>query len=392
MVAKAHGTAVLVGQLEVGGRAAGLEHPVMLSGRPTTVQCVPDTPPPARQAVGIDVVAVGSAIVDVLAETEDQVLGRLGLVKGTMALVDSASADRLYRAMGPAVEASGGSAANTVAGVASLGGSAAFIGRVRDDQLGAVFAHDLRAAGVRFTTPAATSGPATARCLIFVTPDGERTMNTHLGAAACLEPEDIDAGLIADSRLVYLEGYLWDPPQAKQALRRTVALARETGAEVALTLSDPFCVERHREEFLELIDSGVGVLFANAVELTSLFQVGGLDQALGLVSSRCSVAAVTRGPAGSVVVAGDQVLAVDAHPVERVVDTTGAGDLYAAGFLLGLARGVALERCAQLGGLAAAEVIGHLGARPLVPLEALAAEAGLLEPTAGGRRAAGRGP
>ena len=257
MVAKAHGTAVLVGQLEVGGGAAGLEHPVMLSGRPTTVQCVPDTPPPARQAVGIDVVAVGSAIVDVLAETEDQVLGRLGLVKGTMALVDSASADRLYRAMGPAVEASGGSAANTVAGVASLGGSAAFIGRVRDDQLGAVFAHDLRAAGVRFTTPAATSGPATARCLIFVTPDGERTMNTHLGAAACLEPEDIDAGLIADSRLVYLEGYLWDPPQAKQALRRTVALARETGAEVALTLSDPFCVERHREEFLELIDSGV---------------------------------------------------------------------------------------------------------------------------------------
>jgi sugar/nucleoside kinase (ribokinase family) len=244
---------------------------------------------------------------------------------------------------------------------------------------------------VRYTTPAATTGPATARCLIFVTPEGERTMNTYLGAAACLEPEDIDAGLLAVSRLVYLEGYLWDPPQAKQALRRTVALAREAGTEVALTLSDPFCVERHRDEFLDLIDSGVGVLFANDVELTSLFEVGELDQALGLVSTRCSVAAVTRGPAGSVVVAGDEVLAVEAHPVERVVDTTGAGDLYAAGFLLGLARGAPPKRCAQLGGLAAAEVIGHLGARPLVPLERLAAEAGLLDPAGGGGRRAAPG-
>jgi len=216
-------------------------------------------------------------------------------------------------------------------------------------------------------------------------------MNTYLGAAACLEPDDVDGALVAASRLVYLEGYLWDPPQAKEALRRTVALARAAGVEVALTLSDPFCVERHRDEFLALVESGVGVLFANDVELTSLFEVAGLDRALELVAPLCTVAAVTRGPAGSVVVAGHESVSVPAHPVERVVDTTGAGDLYAAGFLFGLARGAPLRRCAQLAGLAAAEVIGHLGARPLVPLRKLAAEARLLDGDEGEEAAAGAG-
>ncbi|HMC51866.1 MAG TPA: adenosine kinase [Acidimicrobiales bacterium] len=346
-----------------------------------------DDAPAAQQGRAHDVMAVGSAIVDVLAETDDDFVARLGLVKGTMALIDIAAAERLYEAMGPAVEMSGGSAANTVAGVASLGGSAAFVGRVRDDQLGAVFSHDLRAAGVHFATPPATSGPPTARSLILVTPDGERTMNTYLGAAACLEPEDVDPSVLTASRIAYLEGYLWDPPQAKEALRRTVAVARSAGVEVALTLSDPFCVERHRDEFLELIEGGVGVVFANDVELTSLFEVDGLDEALELVAARCSVAAVTRGALGSVAAAGREVTAVAAHPVERVVDTTGAGDLYAAGFLFGLARGLGLERCARLGGLAAAEVISHFGARPWVSLSRLAAEAGLLGPE-GGRAAA----
>ena len=327
----------------------------------------------------LDVVAVGSAIVDVLAETEDEVVAGLGLVKGTMALIDLGTAESLYEAMAPAVEVSGGSAANTVAGVASFGGRAGFIGRVRDDQLGQVFAHDLRAAGVHFTTPAAVAGPATGRCLILVSPDGERTMNTYLGAAACLEPGDVDGSSLAASRLVYLEGYLWDPPQAKEALRRTVAVARAAGTRVAFTLSDPFCVERHRDEFLAFVESGVDVLFANDVELTSLFEVDDLDQALRLVAGHCSVAAITRGAQGSVVVAGDQVKAVEAHPVDRVVDTTGAGDLYAAGFLFGLARDADLEVCAGLGGLAAAEVITHLGARPLVPLRRLAGQAGLLD-------------
>jgi adenosine kinase len=374
VVAEARGTAVLVRKLEGGREPAALDHPAMLAGGGSTVQRVAD----------FDVVALGSAIVDVLTETDDDVVTSLGLVKGTMALVELAAAERLYEAMGPAVEVSGGSAANTVAGVASFGGRSAFIGRVRDDQLGEVFAHDLRAAGVHFSTPPATSGPATGRSLIFVTPDGERTMNTHLGAAACLEPDDVDRSLVAASRLVYLEGYLWDPPQAKEALRRSVAGARAAGVEVALSLSDPFCVERHRDEFLTLIESGVGVLFANDVEVTSLFEVGDLDRALELVASRCPLAAVTRGARGSVVVAGDEVTTVAAHPVDRVVDTTGAGDLYAAGFLFGLARGADPEGCAALGGLAAAEVIGHLGARPLVSLRRLAAEAGLLGEAAAG--------
>lgn len=321
----------------------------------------------------LDVVAVGSAIVDVLATTDDADIDARGLVKGTMALVDAERADALYESMGPAVEVSGGSAANTVAGVASFGASAAFIGKVRDDQLGEVFTHDIRAVGVEFTTPPAADGPSTARCLVLVTPDAQRTMCTHLGAATGLTPADIDAAVIARARYTYLEGYLWDPPEAIEALRRSVALAHGAGRQVALSLSDPFCVDRHRKAFLDFIASDVDVLFANEAEITSLFEVAALDEALDLLPGHCDVAAVTRGPLGSVVVTADGLVEMPAEPVERVVDTTGAGDLYAAGFLYGLATGADPARCARLGGMAAAEVIAHIGARPQVPLSTLVA-------------------
>ena len=319
----------------------------------------------------LDVVAVGSAIVDVLATAEDADLEQRGLVKGTMALVDAGRADELYAGMGPAVEVSGGSAANTAAGVASFGASAAFIGKVRDDQLGQVFTHDIRAVGVEFATPPATNGEATARCLVMVTPDAQRTMSTYLGAARGLTPADIDGDVVRRARYTYLEGYLWDPPEAIDALRRAVALAHAAGGRVALSLSDPFCVDRHREAFLAFVTSDVDVLFANEVEIMSLFEVSSLGDALELLPGHCEVAAVTRGAQGSVVVSADSVIELPAEPVERVVDTTGAGDLYAAGFLYGLVTGADLGRCARLGGVAAAEVISHIGARPLVPLSAL---------------------
>lgn len=321
----------------------------------------------------LDVVAVGSAIVDVLTTTDDADIDALGLVKGTMALVDAERADALYESMGPAVEVSGGSAANTVAGVASFGASAAFIGKVRDDQLGEVFTHDIRAGGVEFTTRPAADGPSTARCLVMVTPDAQRTMCTYLGAATGLTPADIDAAVIARARYTYLEGYLWDPPEAIEALRRSVALAHDAGRQVALSLSDPFCVDRHRKAFLDFIASDVDVLFANEAEITSLFEVAALDEALDLLPGHCDVAAVTRGPLGSVVVTADDRVGMPAEPVEGVVDTTGAGDLYAAGFLYGLATGADPARCARLGGMAAAEVIAHIGARPRVPLSTLVA-------------------
>ncbi|HET7486765.1 MAG TPA: adenosine kinase [Acidimicrobiales bacterium] len=324
-------------------------------------------------APAVDVVALGSAIVDVLATADEAELDRRGLVKGTMALVDEDRAHELYGDMGPAVEVSGGSAANTMAGVASFGGSAAFIGKVRDDQLGEVFTHDIRAVGVAYDTPPATTGPATARCLVFVTADAQRTMTTYLGAATGLQPDDVDPGLVAGSRYTYLEGYLWDPPEAIAALRRAIDVATESGRQVAFSLSDPFCVARHRAEFLELIDEHVDVLFANEVEITSLFEVGTVAEAVAAVRRhrRCSVAAITLGPKGSMVVTADEVVEVPAAPVEHVVDTTGAGDLYAAGFLHGLVTGADLAACAGLGGVAAAEVISHLGARPQVPLHTL---------------------
>ncbi|MGI8686650.1 MAG: adenosine kinase [Acidimicrobiales bacterium] len=321
----------------------------------------------------LDVVALGSAIVDVLAAADDADLDARGLVKGTMALVDDTRADELYAGMGPAVEASGGSAANTMAGVASFGGSAAFIGKVRDDQLGEVFAHDIRAVGVAYATAAATAGPATARCLVFMTPDAQRTMTTYLGAATGLGPDDVDTQVVASARYTYLEGYLWDPPEAISALRVAISAASDAGRQVALTLSDPFCVDRHRKDFLELIDDHVDVLFANEAEIMSLFEVSSLADAFQAIQrrGRCRLAAVTLGPLGSAVVTPDAVVERPAFPVEEVVDTTGAGDLYAAGFLHGLATEVGLVQCADLGSLAAAEVISHVGARPLVPLASL---------------------
>ncbi|MGH9283134.1 MAG: adenosine kinase, partial [Acidimicrobiales bacterium] len=297
----------------------------------------------------VDVVAVGSAIVDVLASADDADLEAHGLVKGTMALVDGPASDRLYEAMGPATEMSGGSAANTVAGVASFGGAAAFIGKVRDDQLGQVFVHDIRAVGVAYSTPPATSGPATARCLVFVTPDAQRTMTTYLGAAVGLVPGDIDEDLVAASSYTYLEGYLWDPPEAIEALRRAIDLAHRAGRGVALSLSDPFCVARHRADFLHLAEEVVDVLFANEAEILSLYQVRTFDEALERVRRHCELAALTRSEHGSVIVAGREVHAVKAHPVASVVDTTGAGDLYAAGFLFGLSRGLSPAACGQLG-------------------------------------------
>jgi sugar/nucleoside kinase (ribokinase family) len=275
--------------------------------------------------------------------------------------------------MGPGIEVSGGSAANTVVGVASFGGRAHYVGKVRDDQLGEVFAHDLRAVGVGFTTPPAASGPPTGRCLVVVTPDAQRTLTTFLGAAVHLGPDDVDAALVARGRILYLEGYLFDPPAAQQAFRVAAGHAHAAGRQVALTLSDPFCVDRHREAFLELLERHVDILFANEAEILSLYQVREFDEAVKRVRDHCAVAALTRSERGSVVVAGNEVHVVAAHPVAAVVDTTGAGDLYAAGFMVGWTRGLGAATCGRLGALAAAEVISHVGARPLTSLAALAA-------------------
>ena len=320
----------------------------------------------------IDVIGIGNALVDVLSHESDGFLDRQGLAKGTMHLIDEARARELYGAMGPGVEISGGSAANTIVGVASFGGRAHYVGKVRDDQLGEVFAHDLRATGVAYTTPPAKDGPPTGRCLILITPDAQRTMSTFLGASVRLGPADIDAGLIARGRVLYLEGYLFDPPEAQEAFRVAAGFAHAAGRKVSLTLSDPFCVERHRAAFLDLLERHVDILFANEAEIRALYQVTDFDQALERVRGHCEVAALTRGARGSVVVAGDAVHAIDPQPVEMLVDTTGAGDLYAAGFLYGWSRGRDAATCGRLGSLAAAEVISHVGARPTVPLSSLA--------------------
>ena len=320
----------------------------------------------------LDVIGVGNALVDVLCSESDAFLERHGLVKGTMHLVDEGRARAIYEAMGPAVEVSGGSAANTIVGVASFGGRAQYVGKVRNDQLGDVFSHDLRSVGVRYTTPAATSGPSTGRCLIVVTPDAQRTMNTYLGASTQLGAGDVDAHAVARSRILYLEGYLFDPPAAQEAFRVAAGMAHAAGRKVALTLSDPFCVARHREAFLELVDRHVDVLFANEVEICALYQENDFDEAVARVRGHCEIAALTRSERGSVVVNGDEQHVIDAQPVDAVVDTTGAGDLYASGFLFGLSRGMDLATCGRLGSLAAAEVISHVGARPLKPLVELA--------------------
>ncbi|MBT5413987.1 MAG: adenosine kinase [Rhodospirillaceae bacterium] len=323
----------------------------------------------------LDVVGIGNAIVDVLAHAEDGFLDAHGLAKGAMTLIDAEAAEALYAAMGPAVEISGGSAANTLAGLASLGGQGAFIGKVRNDQLGAVFAHDIRAAGTGFDTEFAADGPPTARCLVLVTPDAQRTMQTYLGAAVDLGPEDVEPGVIESAGVTYLEGYLWDPPRAKAAFLKAAEIAHGAGRRVALSLSDPFCVERHRAEFRDLVENHVDILFANEAEIVALYETADFDSSLEAVRGRCELVALTRSEKGSVVLKGDETHAVAAAPVDRVVDTTGAGDLYAAGFLYGAVRDFAPAECARLGGLAAAEAISHLGARPETPLAALIAAA-----------------
>ncbi len=337
------------------------------------------------QAEGpLHVVAVGSALVDVLARTSDDQLDRLGLVKGAMALVDRSQSATIYGQMALGTEVSGGSAANTVAGVAALGGAAGFICKVADDEFGDLFVHDLSATGVVLgrTPRAATQRPdgaeaATGHCLVFITPDGERTMATHLGVASTLGPDDVDPALVGRAQVVYLEGYLWDLEPAKAALRRAVELAHAADGLVALTVSDPFCVERHRREFLDLLESDVDVLFANEQEAVSLFGTSSFDKAVTAVEETGLLAALTRGAAGSVVVGPHGPQPVPAVPVEQVVDSTGAGDLFAAGFLYGLTHGMDPEACAALGGVCAAEVISHVGARPEADLRRLAEQAGL---------------
>jgi len=320
----------------------------------------------------LDVVGIGNALVDVLTHAEEGFLAHQSLVKGTMHLVDEPRARELYDAMGPGVEMSGGSAANTVVGVASFGGRAHYVGKGREDQLGEVFAHDLRATGVGYDTPRAADGPPTGRCLILVTPDAQRTMSTFLGASVRLGPGDIDRSLISRARILYLEGYLFDPPAAQDAFRAAAAIAHAAGRKVSLTLSDPFCVGRHRKAFLDLVEHHVDILFANEAEICALYEVGDFDAALARVRGHCEIAALTRSAKGSVLVSGTRVHIVDAHPVDAVVDTTGAGDLYAAGVLYGLSQGRDLPTCGRLGSLAAAEVIAHVGARPMVPLAQLA--------------------
>ena len=329
-------------------------------------------------SAAIDVVGIGNAIVDVIAHADERFIAGQGFAKGAMTLIDAERADQLYRAMGPAIESSGGSAGNTMAGLASLGGAGGYIGKVRDDVLGAVFRHDITAIGVRFATPAATSGPATARCLILVTPDGQRTMGTYLGACVELGPEDIDPALVGAAQITYLEGYLFDPPRAQAAFRAAAAIAHGAGRRVALSLSDPFCVGRHRAAFRELVQGEVDILFANEAEICSLYETDDFAAAAAAVRGHVAVAALTRSAKGSVVLADGEEHAVRAVPVARVVDSTGAGDLYAAGFLYGLTHGLALPICGAIGSLCAAEIISHVGARPETVLSGLVKAAGLI--------------
>jgi sugar/nucleoside kinase (ribokinase family) len=325
-----------------------------------------------------DVLAIGNAIFDILVQTDEKFLAQHGMTKGGMALIDEARALAIYSAMGPAVEMSGGSAANTIVGIANFGAKAAYVGKVKDDQIGRLYGHDIRAAGVAFETQPATEGPATGCCYILVTPDGERTMNTYLGAARDLMPGDIDPAQITASAMVYLEGYLWDPKNAKEAFLKASTIAHGAGREVALTLSDSFCVDRYRGEFLELMRSGtVDLIFANEAELHSLYQIADFDTALKQLASDVKLAVVTRSEKGCIVAARQNFTAVPAFPIDRMVDTTGAGDLFAAGFLFGLARGAGHEDAGRLGALAAAEVIQHIGARPQTSLKALAQANGL---------------
>lgn len=333
----------------------------------------------------LDLLVLGNAIVDLIARTDEAFLAAQGVPKGAMALIDEPRAETLFAAMGPTTVISGGSGANTAVGAAKLGARTAFIGKVRDDELGGLYAHELKAVGVDFPVKAATEGPATARCFILVTPDGERTMNTYLGACQGLSPADVDPAVVESARVTYLEGYLWDPPAAKEAFRKAVQIAHSAGNAVALTLSDAFCVGRYRDEFLGLIrDGSIDILFANIGELKSLYETEDAEAAVKALAQERNgrglhlLGLVTRSEEGAVVVKGGEVRAVPASPVAEVVDTTGAGDLFAAGFLAGHARGLDNVAAARLGTLAAGQVIQHIGARPQVDLVKLAREKGLL--------------
>ena len=329
---------------------------------------------PAPPTPELDVIGIGNALVDVISQEGDEFIASLDVPKGGMTLIDEEAATSIYDRMGPAIEISGGSAANTIVGVAAFGGSAQYVGKVRGDQLGEVFVHDLRSTGVHYDTALAQDGPATGRCLVLVTPDAQRTMNTYLGASVHLGVADVDAEAIRRARVLYLEGYLFDPPEAQEAFRLAASHAREAGRTVSITLSDAFCVERHREAFADLVAEHADLVFANEAEILSLYQVATFDEAVARVRDHGVTAALTRSERGSVIVAADEVIEVPAHPVEHVADTTGAGDLYAAGFLYGYSRGLELATCGALGSLAAAEVISHVGARPEADLRALAAD------------------
>ncbi|MGV7212630.1 adenosine kinase [Bradyrhizobium sp. UFLA05-112] len=332
----------------------------------------------AKYDAKYDVLGIGNALFDVLVRTDEAFLAKHGMTKGSMSLIDEARAAAIYKDMGPATEVSGGSAANTIVGVASLGARASYVGKVKDDQIGKLYVHDIRAAGVAFDTPAAKDGPATGCSYILVTADGERTMNTYLGAAQDLSPADIDPAEIAAARIVYLEGYLWDPKNAKDAFVKAAKIAHDARRRVALTLSDSFCVDRYRDEFLSLMkNSTVDIVFANESELHSLYMTSDFDTALKQLRNDVNLGVVTRSEKGCMVVSSEDAVAVPASPIDKLVDTTGAGDLFAAGFLFGLARDLSYNQCGQLGALAAAEVIQHIGARPQVSLKELAQQRGL---------------
>lgn len=325
------------------------------------------------QPARYDVLAIGNAIVDVIAHASDDFLAQEGMAKGGMALIDEDSAERIYAAMGPGMEISGGSGGNTIAGVAAFGGSGAFIGKVRDDALGDIYRHDLRTIGVAFDTPATTAGAATARCLVLVTPDAERTMNTFLGACTGLDEGDIDEALVASAGIIYLEGYLFDQPPAKAAFRKAASLAHAAGRKVALTMSDSFCVHRHKDAFLELVESHIDILFANEDEIRALYGVDDTIEAAKIAAQHVDLVTVTRGSAGALLIDANGLVEVPASQVSAVIDTTGAGDLYAAGVLYGLTRELPLAECGRLGCAAAGEAISHFGARPQADLKAFLA-------------------
>ncbi|PZU82604.1 MAG: adenosine kinase [Shinella sp.] len=326
-----------------------------------------------------DVLTVGNAIVDIISRCEDRFLIDNEITKGAMNLIDADRAEKLYGLMGPAVEASGGSAGNTAAGIASFGGKAAYFGKVADDQLGQIFKHDIRAQGVHFETVPEGRKPPTARSMIFVTPDGERSMNTYLGACVELGPEHVEPEVVANAKVTYFEGYLWDPPRAKQAILECARIAHENGREMSMTLSDSFCVGRYRDEFLDLMRSGtVDIVFSNKQEALSLYETDDFELALEKIAADCKLAAVTMSEEGAVILRGKERVKVDARTIDELVDTTGAGDLFAAGFLFGYTQGRSLEDCGKLGCLAAGIVIQQIGPRPLVSLEKVALEAGLI--------------